>query len=1250
MTLLATDDFTAGNTVSVNSNGNTVTISTSDDITFGNNFVGTINWQAGDTFNVGNGATITGNITAGDDINIGNNVTLSGNMTSGDDISVGNNGNITGNVVAADELTLPANTFVTGNCTPTHSQCTGGTPAVIAEYRFDECSWTSGTSGAVIDSTGSYSGTPYSTNTVSGGVVNRAADLSATGTSDYIHWPISLLNGRTNFTISLWFKTSSHPDQQEILHGLGSSSGDDEIEIYLINTTGIRVNIRDEGNNYTAPSSFTNGAWHHLAVTRSGASVCVYLDSTVLACNTRSSNALSITDSNALLTGQEQDSFGGGFTSSQALEAQLDEFKVFAAALSASSISSIYANELAGNNWDGSSRSNPCLITSMAEYRFDEASWNGTSGEVADSSGNGYAGTAASLSATKPTTADTTPAIAGNPGTCRYGVFTRANKDYVALPASFPNLGSTGQAFTITAWLRTTNNTQPGQRILIDDQSNSTGYGFSLGDGGTGRLRFYSRGTPSRLILDTDNVNVIANNTWYFVAAVIDVPNKIKRIYAFNSAGTLLTSVSSAAWTEASFGSDSGIASIGGETNASGENSSSFGFSGNLDEVNVFTSALSQSDLATILARTHPCTATVNLDHIRLEHDGAGLTCMPETITVKACAVADCTSYYTDTVTATLSPSGWVGGDAITFSSGTTTAQLRHTTAETVTLGGSVTSPGATNSTRCFNGGTESCSLPFSNAGFIIAAPDLIANKPGTVTIQAVKLADNGITCAPAFTGSRTVNFWSGYENPNTGTKQVSLGGTPISTSTSGTGISLNFNATATASIAVSYADAGQMRLNASYTESGTEAGLVLEGNDLFVSRPAGLCVFSGDTDAACPSNDHTCSVFKKAGEDFNLTVRGVAWEVDSDTDMCSDNVVTPNYRQVGIALGHSLVAPSGGSGGSLGLTTLNLAAADNGSNTVTQTISEVGVFRFTATPPTNGYFTTYTVPAGTSASIGRFIPDHFAISPSGINEGCVAGNFTYFGQDGFSTAFTITAQNTGNATTANYTGNFAKLGLTDWNNFVFTATGLPTSPLSILAASASTLPSGSWANGVAAVVAKHQASRPTSPVAPASVMVSAKPVDSDSVTPASATAVQSASTALRYGRAVVQNAYGPERETHKMRLLTQYYNGSSFINNSDDSCTIYNAASLTCNNLTGPIACSDVTPSGTGIGHGQYFLLTPLSTKIGPLLYTLTVTPWLQYEWDNAGNDYDENPFARANFGIYRGNDRIINWREIIR
>ena len=250
-------------------------------------------------------------------------------------------------------------------------------------------------------------------------------------------------------------------------------------------------------------------------------------------------------------------------------------------------------------------------LVPILEYRFEEADWSGITGEVKDTSTSGWHGTAAGLSTIKPTTATASPAIAGSVGTCGYGVFNRANKDYVALPSTFPNLGTTS-SFTATAWIRTTNRALPGQRILADDANNSSGFALSLGDRGAGVLNFYSRGTTSAYEIVTPAV--IADNTWYFVAFGVDIASKTKFITVYNTAGSQLASVS-AVYTESAFGTDAGDASMGGETNAAntGENTSNFGFAGNLDEMRVYPAVLSASDLATVRTTVAACAPPATL-------------------------------------------------------------------------------------------------------------------------------------------------------------------------------------------------------------------------------------------------------------------------------------------------------------------------------------------------------------------------------------------------------------------------------------------------------------------------------------------------------------------------------------------------------------------------------------------------------------------------------------------------------------
>jgi len=249
-------------------------------------------------------------------------------------------------------------------------------------------------------------------------------------------------------------------------------------------------------------------------------------------------------------------------------------------------------------------------LAPMLEYRFEQIEWSGTSGEVLDTSGNAFHAGAASLAAPRPTTATTSPAVAGSPGTCGYGVFNRTNKDYVALPAAFPNLGAAG-SFSITTWIRTTNNSAAGQRIFADDENGyggtSTGFVLSLGDRGSGKLNFLTRGTTAASD-EAITPAVINNNTWYFVSFGVDYTAKTKFLKVYDASGTLLANVSTT-YSQANIGSDSGIVSIGGESNAAGgsENTASFGFAGNIDEVRAFPFVLSATELNTVRTLTAAC-------------------------------------------------------------------------------------------------------------------------------------------------------------------------------------------------------------------------------------------------------------------------------------------------------------------------------------------------------------------------------------------------------------------------------------------------------------------------------------------------------------------------------------------------------------------------------------------------------------------------------------------------------------------
>ncbi|MBN8696291.1 MAG: DUF2341 domain-containing protein [Bacteroidetes bacterium] len=196
--------------------------------------------------------------------------------------------------------------------------------------------------------------------------------------------------------------------------------------------------------------------------------------------------------------------------------------------------------------------------------------WHLENNSFADNSGNGY-------TLTNNSTTNQSPAFI-NDGRANAGT------NWLEVANTFPNITT---SYSMSGWIYTTNNAKAGQRVFCDDVNNTGGYALSLGDGGTGMLRFYSR-SSNPVILDGP-ANQIANNTWYYVVAVADITNGRKTIYVNGVQAATATFTN--AW-----GTDAGNCSIGGET-ASGETANRL--QGRIDEVRVAKSALSADWVAT---------------------------------------------------------------------------------------------------------------------------------------------------------------------------------------------------------------------------------------------------------------------------------------------------------------------------------------------------------------------------------------------------------------------------------------------------------------------------------------------------------------------------------------------------------------------------------------------------------------------------------------------------------------------------
>ncbi|WP_439833123.1 DUF6701 domain-containing protein [Aeromonas caviae] len=436
------------------------------------------------------------------------------------------------------------------------------------------------------------------------------------------------------------------------------------------------------------------------------------------------------------------------------------------------------------------------------------------------------------------------------------------------------------------------------------------------------------------------------------------------------------------------------------------------------------------------------------IDHFEFDHSGQALTCNPETLTIRACANASCSQLFTDPVSAVLTPlkngsNGWIADSQVSyngntatvnFSNGTAKLQLRNNLATAITVGvsGSTPSTKPLSTTLCRAGSgalsAAACTLSFADSGFLFNVPDTLANKPQQVVMTAVRKDNTSQLCVPSFQKqTKRITFWSDYNMPATNLfgSQIRIDKTAIATTAvAPTAMDLYFNELGETTLKdVSYPDAGQMRLNARHDGSGDTAGLVMTGSDLFVSRPAGLCITP--TEGTCAAGDASCPVFKKTGDAFQMNIKGVAWQADDDKDLCSGNLATPNFALANIALGSELVAPKPGEGAVVGTASYDHSNAkgSNNLNTVTQSVNEVGVFRMTATPPEAGYFN-YTIPPATSVPVGRFVPWDFYLVSSTVTPAC--GGFSYMSQP-FWVQTTVQARNKQGEITQNYRDAFAK-------------------------------------------------------------------------------------------------------------------------------------------------------------------------------------------------------------------------------
>ena len=141
---------------------------------------------------------------------------------------------------------------------------------------------------------------------------------------------------------------------------------------------------------------------------------------------------------------------------------------------------------------------------------------------------------------------------------------------------------------------------------------------------------------------------------------------------------------------------------------------------------------------------------------------------------------------------------------------------------------------------------------------------------------------------------------------------------------------------------------------------------------------------------------------------------------------------------------------------------------------------------------------------------------------------------------------------------------------------------------------------------------------------------------------------LSSAGTSIRYGRLVLENAYGPETMALQVPFEAQVWNGARFTRHTDETCWAYNTADAIVTDTppnTSVDAKSGTSSAGMAEPGKELVLTAPGEGNTGSVIIEYPVPTYWRDDFDGDGSV--ENPSATATFGVYRGHDRVIYWQE---
>ncbi|EAS42437.1 DUF6701 domain-containing protein [Photobacterium profundum] len=413
---------------------------------------------------------------------------------------------------------------------------------------------------------------------------------------------------------------------------------------------------------------------------------------------------------------------------------------------------------------------------------------------------------------------------------------------------------------------------------------------------------------------------------------------------------------------------------------------------------------------------------------------------------------------------------------------------------------------------------------------------------------------------------------------------------------------------------------------------------------------------------------------FKAAGDEFTVNYKAVIWDKN-----IANTIGLPKSDPSGLAVTENFnssyaadvipvdTTPSSGNVGDLSFPSTLSYVLGKSVEAIPATYGEVGSTKLGGTGAKNYLITGNDIPFYTYKNIGRFYPKYFLVSGAKHTDNCSA--FNYLGNSNSLINYTLTAKSTGGDTTENYDSKLGYKALAIDSNFDLNGED-SNDGVSLKDQIKRSSSAFSWSKGQVQASWYYKLVKNTTPQSPFNQFVLSlegegpdsvplKPLNEqpDDNFGGAYTSKLASALIFRWGRVRLTDAFGPEVSPITAPVYIEYYDKSqAFVVNVEDQCTTLTLSDFSFieGNDSSKIpvggGTTAATFSDTDKGEGEFTFTAPGAGHQGIVTPTLDLYsagyPWLRV--DKTGNGQLDNiEQAQIQFGLYRGSDRIIWWRE---